>query len=129
MLFSTSNMWGACWEVSRKLCAILQLCGEKGQGVFVGSVVGKSVFLLNLSRNVGTNWGPFGEGDQSVLNGTVLGPSVSVVGPSLLDRFGTIGFRCGTIIIGPFCDHRFPLWDHPDWTLCTPYGTICPVRR
>jgi hypothetical protein len=39
LLFSIGNMWGACWEVCRQGSAILNLSGENGQGVLVGSVV------------------------------------------------------------------------------------------
>jgi hypothetical protein len=47
-----------------------------------------------------------------------------VVGPSLLDRFGTIGFRCGTNLTGPLRDHQFPLWDHPYWTVLEPSVSV-----
>jgi hypothetical protein len=65
-------MWGACWKDCRKGSAILKLSAEKSLVMLVGSVEGKSVCLLNLSRNGATSRGPAGEEDQNVLNGTAL---------------------------------------------------------
>jgi hypothetical protein len=58
---------------------------------------------------------------------TALGPSVSDVGPSLLDRFGTIGFRCGTFLIGPFWDHPFLIVGPSILDLMYTFSDLCRV--
>jgi hypothetical protein len=97
ILFCTGDIKGGCWKVCRKSSAILKPSGEKGQGMLVGSVLGKSVLLFSLSKMEET----FGDllvrkirvclttplcNHQCPLwdhpHRTILGPSVSIVGPS-----------------------------------------------
>jgi hypothetical protein len=104
----TGNIKGGCWKVCRKSSAILKLSGEKGQGMLVGSVLGKSVLLFSPSRM-----------EEPVGDLLMRKITVCLTGPLCNHQF-----YCGTILIGPHWDHRFPLWDHPHWTTLGPSVSV-----